>query len=197
MKSPHAASAIILIFFVFLAIGCADTEESIETDISSGSPVGSSTGDTSPPTRAQPTDSAVHVTARKLFRDYDANEVNADEKYKGKTLVVSGRIGKIGKDLLDTMYVELKSANPIFGVQCMFADKHKSQLAKAAKGRQVTIRGKCDGKLGNVLLRGCSFDDEGSATDLPPDIGEGFGPDGSTVTPNSDLDSVEGPAKDE
>lgn len=35
-----------------------------------------------------------------LYRDYRANEVGADTKYKGKTLYVSGKIGTITKDAL-------------------------------------------------------------------------------------------------
>jgi len=82
----------------------------------------------------------------------------AVEKYQGKALLVSGIIENIGKDLFDTMCASLKTDNPIIGVQCMFSDEHKSQLANAAKGQRVTIKGKCDGKLGNVFLRGCSFE---------------------------------------
>tara|TARA_B100000809_G_scaffold219291_1_gene226414 strand:+ start:420 stop:866 length:447 start_codon:yes stop_codon:yes gene_type:complete len=148
MKHRHTVSAMTLAVFVLLAIGSTDTEESIETDISSGNE--SQSGSES--------SVAVRVTATQLFADYEANEVSADEKYKGKAVLVSGTIENIGKDLLDTMYVSLKTDNPIIGVQCMFSDEHKSQLANAAKGQRVTIKGKCDGKLGNVLLRGCSFE---------------------------------------
>ena len=137
-----------LAVFGLLAIGSTDTEESIKTDTSSGNQ--SQSG-------SEPS-VAVRVTATQLFADYEANEVSADEKYKGKALLVSGTIESIGKDLFDTMYVSLKTDNPFLNVKCMFSDEHKSQLANAAKGQRVTIKGKCDGKLGNVLLRGCSFE---------------------------------------
>lgn len=139
MKSPHIASAGILLLFVVLAIGSTDTQESVQEDVSTAAP-------------------AARVTAAQLFADYDANEVAADEKYKGKVLIVTGTIEDIGKDIVDTMYVTLKTDNAIMSVQCKFADEHKSQLANAAEGQQVTIKGKCDGKLGNVLLRGCTFE---------------------------------------
>lgn len=97
------------------------------------------------------------VTAARLFADYEANEVAADEKYKGKVLVVTGTIEDIGKDFVDTMYVTLRTDNGIMSVQCRFDDEHKFQLANTTKGQQVTLKGKCDGKFGNVLLSDCSF----------------------------------------
>ena len=139
MRSPHVASASIVLAFVLLASGSTEAQEAIEEDISDSAPT-------------------VTVTASTLFSDYDSNEVAADDKYKGKILNVSGTIDDIGKDITDTMYVTLKTANPILNVQCFFADDHKSQVANASKGQQVTIKGKCDGKFGNVLIRGCSFE---------------------------------------
>jgi len=148
MKHRHTVSAMTLAVFVLLAIGSTDTEESIETDISSGNE--SQSG-------SEPS-VAVRVTATQLFADYEANEVSADEKYKGEALLVSGTIENIGKDLFDTMYVSLKTDNAFINVKCMFSDEHKSQLANAAKGQRVTIKGKCDGKVIDITLRGCRFE---------------------------------------
>ncbi|GIW90596.1 MAG: hypothetical protein KatS3mg109_1028 [Pirellulaceae bacterium] len=138
MRHPNAVSAAILLFFVFLAIGSMETEESVQQDISNAVPT-------------------VHVTATQLVDDYKANEIAADEKYKGEVIVVSGTIESIGTDIWGTMYVTLMTGNPIVSVQCMFADKYKSQLANVRRGQYVTIKGRCEGKHLNVLLRGCSF----------------------------------------
>jgi hypothetical protein len=68
-------------------------------------------------------------------------------------------VDSIGKDISDTMYVTLSSGKQysITNVQCMFGDEHKNALAKLSKGQKVTIKGRCDGKFGNVLLRDCSL----------------------------------------
>lgn len=95
----------------------------------------------------------VEVTAKKLYADYEANEVSADDAYKGKVLRVSGTIAKIGKDILDDPYVALSAGDDIFEVQCMFADK--GALGSLKKGQKLTLRCKGDGKMGNVILRGC------------------------------------------
>ena len=99
---------------------------------------------------------AVSITADQLFNAYKANEVAADEKFKDKVLLVSGTIDNIGKDITDTPYVVLKAGGDFSfgGVQCMFDDKAKGQLANLQKGQKVQIKGKCNGKMGNVLLRG-------------------------------------------
>ena len=103
---------------------------------------------------------AIVVTAPKLFAAYDANEVAADEIYKGKTLRVSGTIDAVGKDILDAMYVTLSSGRQysITNVQCMFSDDHKNALAGLKKGQSVTLLGTCNGKFGNVLLKDCRIE---------------------------------------
>jgi len=80
-------------------------------------------------------------------------------QYKGKVLQVSGTVGDIGKDITDSMYVTLESGNMIMSVQCFFSDSHSDELASMRKGQHAEIRGKCDGKFGNVILRGCQLAD--------------------------------------
>ena len=106
---------------------------------------------TRPPTPAEV------VSPQALFDAFEQNEVAADDRYKGKWIEISGTIDNIGKDILDKMYLTLEAEQPLFGVQAFFADKHKSALASLAKGDPVTLLCKCSGKMGNVLLRECSF----------------------------------------
>ena len=131
-----------LSLFAFLCLalpltGCASEKDS-ETKSNEQTPVAS-------------------VNASALYKEYDANQVSADEKYKGKTLLVVGTVDSIGKDIMDTPYIALKTGGDLSEVQCMFADDHKSELAKVHKGQIVTVRGVCDGKLVSVILRGCSI----------------------------------------
>ena len=99
------------------------------------------------------------VSAQQLASAYKDNEVAGDERYKGKIIAVTGVVDSIGKDILDTPYVVLSSGErfSITGVQCMFGDEHKSQLAALSKGQTVTIVGECEGKMMNVLLKNCRF----------------------------------------
>lgn len=103
-------------------------------------------------------DPEARVAARVLFSDYEENEVAADQKFKGKTILVTGQVDDIKKDLMNSMYVTL-TGDGVFGhVQCYFAQAHEAQLAGLRKGMTVSIKGRCDGKMMNVLMRGCTLE---------------------------------------
>lgn len=97
------------------------------------------------------------IAATALYADYNSNEVAADQKFKGKTLLVKGTIEDIGKDLLNTMYVTLAGNGMLANVQCFFGPAHETQIAGLRKGMTVSIVGRCDGKMMNVLMRGCTL----------------------------------------
>ncbi len=97
------------------------------------------------------------IAAKMLFSDYESNEIAADQKYKGKTLLVTGTVEDIGKDIMNTMYLTLTGDGPFANVQCFFGQSHESQLAGLRKGMTVSVKGQCDGKMMNVLMRGCTL----------------------------------------
>lgn len=97
------------------------------------------------------------LSAADLHSEYQANEVAADEKYKGKVVVITGTVDSIGKDIADTPYVTL-SAGQFEHVQCMFSKDRAGELAKVSKGQQARLKGKVQGKMMFVILRGCMFD---------------------------------------
>ena len=82
----------------------------------------------------------------------------ADANYKGKILEVTGTISNIGKDILDTPYVALTDGKQysITSIQCMFDKSDQGQLTTLNKDTKITLRGRGNGKLGNILLGGCS-----------------------------------------
>lgn len=114
-----------------------------------------------PSTSASSTDTStpIAVTAPVLVADYEANEIAADRKYKGQILEITGVVDSIGKDILDSMYVTLDSDERfgITNVQCFFDKSEETNLAALSKGRSLTVRGRCDGKFGNVLIKDCEI----------------------------------------
>lgn len=98
---------------------------------------------------------ALTVDAAQLFADYEANEVAADNTYKGKLLSVSGTVAGINKDFTDDIYVEVATANP-------FASIHARGIApdvaaSLAKGSKITLE--CDGAgllLMSPVLENCT-----------------------------------------
>ncbi|MEO6776140.1 MAG: hypothetical protein ABI467_24505 [Kofleriaceae bacterium] len=104
---------------------------------------------------AQPVE-AFEVTAKQLFADYQANEVRADDRYKGKLLRVSGRVAKIAKDITGDPYVGLATANEFEIVQAVFDDN--SGLAALVKGMPLALRCQGAGDQLTVLISHCAFD---------------------------------------
>jgi hypothetical protein len=95
------------------------------------------------------------VTATALYAAYEANGIAADAAYKDKIVEVSGTVGNVDKDILDSMYVTLKTGNIIGSVQCMLEDSELNTAMSLSEGNQITVVGRVSGKLGNVLLREC------------------------------------------
>ncbi len=136
---------VLAVVLFFIIVGSSGSGSSTNVAQTSGS---------SEPAVSEP---AVKVTAVKLASDYEANEVSADATYKGKILEVTGTISNIGKDILDTPYVALSDGTQysITSVQCMFDKSDQGQLTSLAKNTKITLQGRGNGKLGNILLNDC------------------------------------------
>ena len=88
---------------------------------------------------------------------YKASEVEADAKYKGKIIKVTGVVDSIGEDTLHHPYIRLTGGgkHQAWGVRCAFSKKYEPELAQLTIGQTVTVQGKCDGRLINVLMKDC------------------------------------------
>ena len=99
----------------------------------------------------------IEISARELMQAYKANEVDADVRYKDKTLVVSGTVDNIKKDIFNTLYITLETGEFLSSIQCYFDDSHEKELGNIQKGQSLTIKGNCGGLLGNVSLKDCEI----------------------------------------
>ena len=102
----------------------------------------------------------VGMTAEELYSAYKANAVEADAKYKGKILKVTGTAHKIViKDTFDIYYIMLTSAekHEEWNVRCTFDKAHELDLKRLTTGQIVTVQGKYDGYRTNILMRDCAL----------------------------------------
>lgn len=53
----------------------------------------------------------INVTALQLYKDYEANEIAGDARYKGKLLLISGTVQSIQSDLADEPVVQLRAGD--------------------------------------------------------------------------------------
>ena len=94
------------------------------------------------------------IDASRIVKEYEANEVAADDRYKGKEMIFTGKVGRIGKDILDTPYVTLDEVDSGFrSVQAFFGHGDLPKLALLSKGQVVNVAGTCDGLTVNVLVK--------------------------------------------
>ena len=130
-------SLISIIFFVIIAFGSLEEFESLDDEPKI-------TADTKP---------NLIVSARKLYKEYNANEIAADEKYKGKIIQVTGIIRDIGNDIMDNAYITLIGDQYFGDIQCYF--REKSIVAGLSKGNRIIVMGSCSGLMMNVHLNNC------------------------------------------
>jgi hypothetical protein len=130
-------SLISLIFFVLIAFGSLEEFEGLDDG----------------PKITSHTKPNVTVSARKLYKEYNANEIAADEKYKGQIIQVSGIIRDIGNDIMDNAYVTLIGDQYFGDIQCYFNEK--SIVAGLSKGKRITVIGSCSGLMMNVQINNC------------------------------------------
>jgi hypothetical protein len=98
----------------------------------------------------------VVVTAAALWTAYDANEVAADELYKGKRLQVTGKLKSIDKDLMGDVVLMLEAPNEFSTVHAGLDDADEGKAAKLTKGSEITVT--CEGGgmvIGSPILRDC------------------------------------------
>lgn len=97
------------------------------------------------------------VSASEIYKDYEKNEVKADNTYKGKKVAVTGKVGEISKDFLNRPFIEFKTGY-LKAVRCNFDKKYINKLADLKKGQSVTIIGTCDGlNLMSVVIKDCKL----------------------------------------
>ena len=105
-----------------------------------------------------PAPQEISVTDSQLIADYTANEIAADEKYKGKFATITGKVDSIGK-ALGKAYITLDGGNGsnLNDVQCLFSSENESSLATLTKGQSVTVTGTIDGMSINITVRDCKL----------------------------------------
>ncbi len=107
--------------------------------------------------KAAPPDE-IKVDAVRLWRDYQANEVAADRHYKGKSLLVSGKVASIDKGPFGGIYVMLRSPNEFMNVHAKMDSSQEGQASSLTKGQAISLRCQATGMtIGSPTLDDCVF----------------------------------------
>ncbi len=104
------------------------------------------------------------IKAADLHTEYKANEVAADEKYKGKKLRVGGIISSIDKDAFDNMIIHLDTGEAFSNVMATMEDSEKAAVMKLSKQQVVVVECKGGGFIiGSPVLNDCKIFSSGSS----------------------------------
>lgn len=100
----------------------------------------------------------IGVAAEQLYADYQANEVRADERYKGKRLLVGGKVQSIDKSAFGDIVIKLATPSAMRWVHATMKDSERPSASRLSKGDAVTVL--CLGfgmALGSPILDECVF----------------------------------------
>ena len=78
----------------------------------------------------------INTTPHQIEQDYSNNEVSADEKYKDKLIVFSGRINAIRKDLFGSPFVDVDTGQALQNLQAKISDDI-TIISKLSKGERI------------------------------------------------------------
>jgi hypothetical protein len=93
------------------------------------------------------------VTAKAYEAAYDANEIAADNAFKGKKLLVTGTLSGIEKDFSGSGFLDLAGTNPYLpGVHAQLADTSMVEAASMKKGQRLDIVCTGAGRVVTVAL---------------------------------------------
>lgn len=101
------------------------------------------------------------VAASVLYKQFDGNQVAADEKYKGKTIFVEGEVVNVEKAGFGNTSLNLACRRGVVGVRCYLSSSaaRSDELKTVRPGTWVKVRGYCKGLGlgGSVLLSDSDF----------------------------------------
>lgn len=96
------------------------------------------------------------LTATALVDEFNKDENAANKKYLDKVIAVKGNVTDVKTDSSGQATVFLESSDPLASVTCSFYNDEAPSAKALQKGSTVIIKGKCTGKLMDVVLNKCS-----------------------------------------
>ena len=104
-------------------------------------------------------DATYKMEAVQIIREYAANEIRADNRYKGKVVEVRGVVKDISKDLLGGIFILVAQQTGADylprSVQCYFPASANKSIADLYVGQRVAVEGRVTGLLLHVQMKSC------------------------------------------
>ncbi|MDR2405571.1 MAG: OB-fold putative lipoprotein [Deltaproteobacteria bacterium] len=98
----------------------------------------------------------IEIAAVDLYDVYNKNQLAGDQKYKGKAILITGKIQSIMADFDGNPVVTLETNNMLGIVGCHFSGGQEKDLVKLAKGENISLAGTGGGvMMGDPELEDC------------------------------------------
>ena len=98
------------------------------------------------------------LTVSELCSSYQSYGMAGHDEFKNSVFRVKGIVDSIvSKEVVEQYRVALTDAepHPLGDIYCKFEKKDAPALSKLAKGQELTVQGKYDGFVTNIVLRDC------------------------------------------
>jgi tRNA_anti-like len=95
------------------------------------------------------------ISSDSLIAAYEFDEVKANSKFLGKTLLVSGVIAEINNQQDSLLNIFLGTEKDMHKVSCLLDNNQLENIKKITVGNQISIKGICTGFLADVELNRC------------------------------------------
>ena len=95
------------------------------------------------------------ISADELFSQFENNETEANSKYLGKIIEVSGKVRDFSIGDSGDLNVVLASGNEMFGINCGLAKGQDAKYKNYQVGDTIKIKGECTGISMDVVLTRC------------------------------------------
>ena len=146
MKNKNNLINSLLLFgILWLVFGCADTDSDSKTK--------------QKPRNNEPATISIHQA--ELVREFEGNEVRANQLYKGKRVRIHGNVNSIATDKNGGFVLTYKTSVTTYApAQCFFSNEYSNQLAKIQTNDEVEVEGTVLGFTQSrftVALENCSI----------------------------------------
>lgn len=149
----------VLTAFVATPVSEEPTDE--KTNIATTAVVTETVTETEPEPTTEP---PVEITAEKLIKAYQENEINASKKYKDRYLKVTGYVDNVSRSdnvlLSDSYYVYIDDGNDynFNDIRCSLNDESIEAAAEIKSGDKIVIIGRCEGfSITSVDMYDCTI----------------------------------------
>ncbi|MEP7128153.1 MAG: hypothetical protein ABI729_04765 [Chitinophagales bacterium] len=96
------------------------------------------------------------LTSPTFFAQFNENEEAANQQYLGKVIEVSGTVQDITVEENGRLSITL-NGDDMFGVSCKMNADSEKLVQKINKGDGIVVKGRCSGKLMDIVLVNCSL----------------------------------------